>query len=64
MSESISNKISGNALERLRSPLLLLLLDGFAEVVKLRLIVVGPAVDGDSEDELFPPSLSLFDVAV
>ena len=63
MSESISNKISGNALERLRSPLQLLL-DGFAEVVKLRLIVVGPAVDGDSEDELFPPSLSLFDLAV
>lgn len=58
--ESISNKISGNVLDRLTS------LDGLPEVVKLlRLMVVGPGVDADTKDELFPPSLvSLFEVAV
>lgn len=56
--ESISNKISGNVLDRLTS------LDGLPEVVKLlRLMVVGH-VDADTKDELFPPSLSLLEVAV
>jgi len=57
MLESISNKISGNVLDRLTS------LDGLPEVVKL-LRLVGPGADADTKDALFPPSLSLFEVAV
>jgi len=56
MLESISNKISGNVLDRLTS------LDGLPEVKLLRL--VGPGADADTKDALFPPSLSLFEVAV
>ena len=57
MLESISNKISGNVLDRLTS------LDGLPEVVKL-LRLVRPGADADTKEELFPPSLSLFEVAV